>query len=413
MIITEIIIIILIICISLELIFRSLVFLTRKEFQWFITKNDEFPELPQKDLKKFFVHGFDSELGWVRKPKTNHDESGKYGTTQWSINEKGSRINPGFENKKSNISCYGDSFTFSRQVNNDETWEHQFSKIIEENVQNFGVGNYGIDQALLRLKREFFKNKTKTVIIGVVPDTITRILSIWKHYSEYGNTFGFKPRFILKDNSISLIKNIIDEEEKFFDYKIYLSEIKKNDYFYEKKFKNDIIKFPYTISLFKNFKRNFGIIYWVIKIKKAKKTGKNYENVSWEAMKYVMKQNLELRIKLFQNNQVKKLLRKIIEEYIQFSKEENFNAVFIFLPQKDDLIYIKNNYHFYKEFQNELKLMENLIVIDITEDLLKKYNLDELYSDNNSYGGHYSKEGNKEIAKILSKKMKELNLINI
>ena len=182
--ITEI-IIILIGWILLELIFRSVIFSTRKKFQWFITKNDEFPEFSQKDLEKFFEHGFDSELGWVRKPKTNHDENGKYGITRWSINKKGSRTNPGFEDKKSNISCYGDSFTFARQVNDNETWEHEFSKIIEENVQNFGVGNYGIDQALLRLKREFLKNKTKIVIMRVVPDTISRILSVWKHYAEY------------------------------------------------------------------------------------------------------------------------------------------------------------------------------------------------------------------------------------
>ena len=75
---------------------------------------------------------------------------------------------------------------------------------------NFSVGNYGVDQSLLRLKREYAKNKTKIVILAVVPETISRIQSMWKHYSEYGNTFGFKPRFVIVDDKLTLLKNPID-----------------------------------------------------------------------------------------------------------------------------------------------------------------------------------------------------------
>ena len=393
-----------------ELIIRSLVLSTRKEFQWLITKNDEFPEFSKDGLEKFFIHGYDPELGWVRKPNTQHDEKSKDEITQWTVNEKGARTNPNFEDKRSNISCYGDSFTFSRQVNDNETWEQQFSKKIKSNVQNFGVGNYGIDQALLRLKREFIKNKTDIVIMGVVPDTITRILSVWKHYSEYGNTFGFKPRFIIKNNSLVLIKNPIDNQEKFLNYDKYLDKIRKYDYFYEKKFKKEIIKIPYAISIFKNLRRNIGIIYWIKRIQRLKNND-NLDDIKWEAMKYVMKQNLEWRIKLFQDNYSQKLLKMIIEEYVNFSREQNFKPIFIFLPQNDDLIFIKNNFHFYKKFSKELELIKGLTVIDITKELLKESNLENFYSDDNSYGGHYSKKGNEKIAEILYNKMKELELI--
>ena len=139
-------------------------------------------------------------------------------SSRWTINEFGARTNPGFDFKISTISCYGDSFTFCRQVNDDETWEYHLSKLQNTNVKNFGVGNYGLDQTILRLKREYPKNKTKIVIVGVVPDTISRILSSWKHYYEYGNTFAFKPRFILKNNILQVIKNPIDDETKFKKY---------------------------------------------------------------------------------------------------------------------------------------------------------------------------------------------------
>ena len=101
---------------------------------------------------------------------------------------------------------------------------------------NFGVGNYGVDQAIIRLKREFPKNKTKVVILTVVPETISRILSVWKHYYEYGNTFAFKPRFIIKNGDLELIKNIVDTKEKFSKYYEFIDEIKKYDYFYKRKF---------------------------------------------------------------------------------------------------------------------------------------------------------------------------------
>ena len=56
-----------------------------------------------------------------------------------------------------------------------------------------------------------------------------------------------------------------------------------------------------------------------------------------------MKENMKWRVKLFNNNNAKELLKKIIEEYVNFSKKQNFKPVFIFLPQKDDVNFIKTN----------------------------------------------------------------------
>jgi hypothetical protein len=70
-------------------------------------------------------------------------------------------------------------------------------KNLNLHVLNYGVGNYGFDQALLR----FEKNKhiqLEITIIGIVPETINRINSIWKHYLEFGNIYGFKPSFFIK-----------------------------------------------------------------------------------------------------------------------------------------------------------------------------------------------------------------------
>ena len=402
-----ILIIFIVFCI-VEFITYSIISKVNKNFQWLIMQKDEIPVLSESGLKKFLPHGFDPELGWIRKPNTSHEEIGKYGKTRWTINNSGARLNSNYDEKQSIISCYGDSFTFCRQVNDDETWEHYLSKKLKTNVKNFAVGNYGIDQALLRLKRDFHNNRTPIVVLAVVPDTISRIVSIWKHYYEYGNTFGFKPRFVIKNSKLDLIKNPINEIQKFQNYQRYLTEIKQNDFFYETKFKKEKLHFPYCITIFKNAKRNFSLIYWNLKIENKKKMNRDISDISWNPMKIIMKTNLEWRIKLFHDKMAIELLEKIIEEYVKFGKENNFKPIFSFLPQKDDLIFIKNNYHFYNDLIKKLKNIENLVFVDITEKLLEESNLDSLYSDNNDYGGHYSKHGNEKVSSIFYSSLKNL-----
>ncbi|RZD46621.1 MAG: hypothetical protein CXT78_03895 [Thaumarchaeota archaeon] len=377
----------------------------RNHFPWLITKKDEYPQLSKEGLEKFIPIGFDPELGWIRKPNTSGSEISKSTKSTWTINSTGSRTNPDFEKTKSLISCYGDSFTFARQVNDDQTWEHFLSKKLITNVLNFGVGNHGIDQSLLRLKRDFSKNRTKIVILGVVPDTISRILSIWKHYYEYGNTFAFKPRFMIKENKLILIENLINDKSKFFNYTKYLKEIQKNDFFYEQKFKKEQLHFPYILSILKNMRRNIPIILWITIIEFLQCVKYDTSRIDWNPMKIIMKINLKWRIKLYKNQDATKLLDQIIQDFISYSVQEKFIPVFVFLPQKDDIIYIKNNFHFYKDFINSLSKKENLIFIDIMNHLLQVSNLDEYYSDDNEYGGHYSKFGNEKISEIMSEEL--------
>ena len=396
-----------IICLIEILAYVSVLY-TNKKFQWLIMQKDENPKLSKEGLQKFFEHGYDSELGWIRKPNTTHEEKGKDGITKWTINDYGGRNNLEFEKINSKISTYGDSFTFCRQVNDDGTWQHWISKLQNTNVKNFGVGNYGLDQTLLRLKREFPNNKTETVIIGVVPDTISRIVSIWKHYYEYGNTFGFKPRFILKNEILELLKNPIDDKTKFIDYRDYINEIKKNDFFYKKKFLKEKLYFPYSLLLFKNMKRNFSLIFWIFLTQIYKKIGKDTTEIEWKPMQIIMKINLKWRIKLYENKKTVDLFRKIIEEFVSYSKRNNFKPMFVFLPQKDDILFIKKHRHFYEEFVNDISKIENLVVVDIAKNLIPEENLDELYSDQNDYGGHYSKLGNKKIANLLDQKLRNI-----
>ena len=128
-------------------------------------------------------------------------------------------------------------------------------------------------------------------------------------------------------------------------------------------------------------------------------------------MSIIMEINLKWRVQLFQNKNNLDLIIKILEEYVMFSKQNNFLPVFVFLPQKDDLLFIKKNYHFYENMINAILKIKDLVFFDITKELIQIKNLDELYSDDNDYGGHYSADGNKKISELIANELREREIL--
>jgi hypothetical protein len=133
----------------------------------------------------------------------------------------------------------------------------------------------------------------------VVPDTISRIMSSWKHYYEYGNTFAFKTRFVLEGGNLKLVKNFIDDESKFSTYRLFIEEIKQTDFFYERKFKREKAFFPYSFTLLRNMRRNVWIFFWVTLNQICKKLNHDTKSTEWLPMKKIMRINLKWRVKLY------------------------------------------------------------------------------------------------------------------
>jgi len=121
--------------------------------------------------------------------------------------------------------------------------------------------------------------------------------------------------------------------------------------------------------------------------------------------------NLNWRISLYKNKDSLTLFYSILEEYVAFSIKEKFIPIFILIPQKDDLIFIKNNSNFLKDFSNSIKQIQNLHVIDILNSFINEPDLDELFSDDNEYGGHPNKKGNKLISQIIQEYLIKENLL--
>lgn len=371
----------------------------RKRFQWLITPEDEYPVLEEVGLNKFFAHGHDPELGWIRKPNTSHDERGRGRTTFYNIDERGARRHPGMEKYAPHIACYGDSFTFCRQVNDDETWPYRLSVVSGLGVVNFGVGNYGADQAYLRMLRESRNCPAPIVLLGVVPSTIVRVLCVWKHYNEFGNTFAFKPRFDINGGELVLIKNIIDDRSKFGRYRDYIDIIRKNDYFYKTKFRDEMIKFPYSVNIIRKPGRNISIIGSLLLSSLLGYFGKKNRSVDDHAIGTIMRINRTLRYKLYNNKYAVDVLSGVVKAFCDSAREAGARPVFVLLPQKDDITFIKKRGNYYEEFLKNIS--REMIVIDLTAPLLDAKDLDKLYSDDTEYGGHPSREGNEFIARYI------------
>lgn len=394
---------------GLELLMHGLVQWLRHDFQWLITYRDLKPKFPSDGLNKFLADGFDPKLGWSRKPNTQKAEKGKYGPTQYHINAFGARCNPGFEALPQTISCYGDSFSFGRQVFDNETYAWVLSEITQTNVINFGVGNYGLDQSLLRCFIEYPKHPTRIVIFGVVPSTIVRIGSYWKHYNEFNNIFGFKPRFKLANDDLIHVPSAVKTKDDFQTITNDLSKVNQHDDFYQSKFLKELLIFPYLFCLLRAPSRHLSLL-WLVLTEKLQSLFTKKKQFSKSIAK-IMAINFKLRKDLYLNNKhATDLFIALLKAIKTYGQDKGFEPIFVMLPQKDDVIAHQRGDAFTDELMQSAKSI--LHTIDVTKHIIDHPNLDDLYSDDSHYGGHFSKEGNAIVASTIFNYLEQHDLLD-
>jgi hypothetical protein len=385
--------------ILLEVTLLTTVKALRKNFQWLITEKDEKPELDKNGLKKFFNSSYDPKLGWVRKPNTTGKERGQKGEITFHIDSLGARQNPR-QTGKPEIAAFGDSYVFARQVEDDETWEAQLSEMIGRDVMNFGVGNYGADQGLIRYERTRLPDDIKVAILGFVPETICRVHSYWKHYLEFGNTFAFKPRFRLTNKSeLELLENPMKTPGHFDKLDEIIPAVRDKDEFYERKFRSVQFRFPYLLSFFRNPKRNSDIIGALIYREMKKLFGTVLATIENLPFRQIMKYNIKGSHAMYGEENSKLLLKKILNRFKEKALSRGHKPLILVMPQLLDLELTRGEKAPYHQFYEGLKA--EIDVIDMTP-VFKKMEFRKLYIDD-QYGGHLSKEGNKLVAEEIEK----------
>ncbi len=383
----------------------------RKIFPWLLTSKSLYPKFNEKKFKKFKEKRYDSFLGWDHKKNSIISDFINNKKIFYKINNYGQRKT--LSSKKKNlIASFGDSYVFCRQIKDEYTWQEIISKNNKFRISNYGVGNFGFDQSILKYKRTALDKNTKFVIQGFVPETISRIQSIWKHFLEFGNIHGFKPMFILSKKKLKLIKNPLNDKIEINKLHKLIKKIKVTDRFYSEKFKKNIIQFPYSYYFFTNISFNLNLLKNFIFINFINLFKKKKIKINEILFSLVVKKNLQNAHLLYKENYSKDLISKLLDKFIFEAKKRGHIPIIIIFPQLIDLK-LKNTNLYYRNFFKSFE--KKLNIIDLTSAFEKK-NLEKMFI-NDKYGGHLSKSGNNYVAKIINLKInriiKELNAKNL
>lgn len=254
-------------------------------------------------------------------------------------------------------------------------------------MANYGVGNYGLDQALLRLERELHSLEARIVIMGVVPETIARVQSYWKHYFEYGNTLAFKPRFTLGTSGLEHCPSAIQDPADYANYRSRLADIQRLDGFYERKFRRDVLRFPYLPRLVRHGRRHLPLIANLLR--QDRETGFR------RAFQTVLRDNARWTARLYADPEALLLLRALAERFAAVCRAAGKEPLLLVIPQLVDL---EGGDGAYREAFACLR--DVLPVVDTTERFGDARDRRALYSYGR-LGPHPSDRGNEVIADAL------------
>ncbi|HEX6344995.1 hypothetical protein [Umezawaea sp.] len=377
-----------------ELAVHALVRALRPDFPWLVSRRDLAPEIPAALVERHAARSFDPELGWCRRAGEHGTETTDRGTTSWAVDERGRRRDPRLDGGAA-VACFGDSYTFCRLVDDDETWPHLLSRALGVGVANYGVGNYGLDQALLRLERELPTLEADVVVMGVVPETVARVHSYWKHYFEYGNVLAFKPRFTLGPDGLVPHPSAVDDPGGYATYRERLPEITRLDPFHATKFRRDLLDFPYLPRLLRRARRHLPVLAHLL-------TGigrgpERRERAVRAAFGVVLRDNARWTARLCADPDARRLLRALVERFAARCRAAGKHPVLLVVPQPVDLERPDGGTAHEEVFAG---LRSTLPVVDVTERFRRDPRWRELFTLGR-LGPHCGPRGNAVVADAL------------
>jgi hypothetical protein len=106
--------------------------------------------------------------------------------------------------------AYGDSTTHGDEVDDGEAWPCLLERALGRRVENHGVGGFGVDQALLKLRRHWAEGRVAPVtILGIYSDDAAQILNRYRPFLVPGTRtkLAFKPAYRERDGRVAALPN--------------------------------------------------------------------------------------------------------------------------------------------------------------------------------------------------------------
>jgi hypothetical protein len=382
-----------------ELLLRRLVRRARRAFQWLITEEDTMPVLDTAKLEAFLATSFSPDLGWEPVPGTTGEDRAPGAVSTFTIGPDGARAAPTGAPAPS-VAAFGDSYAFCRQVDDDKTWASVLGHRAGIGVLNFGVGNYGVDQALLRYlkRRTDLPAGVDTVMAVFVPETVCRVQSVWKHWMEFGNTFGFKPRFVLREGRLELVESPVRARADIDRLEDVVAVIRDLDPFWARRFRRLQFRSPYLFSLLRAPVRHLSVLGIVLTGRERPNGGVLRQSAFDRAFACIMRDNVREAHREYSEPEAVALLTAILERFREEVEADGRRFVACVIPQMLDLAAPERGDRTYGSYFRALS--GQMEVIDLTPDL-RRHPVQALYV-HDRYGGHLSVLGNEVVARRLA-----------
>jgi hypothetical protein len=325
---------------------------------------------PEK-IKSIKASAWDAQLGHTNFPLTSITQKNLKDETYSISFDKNAARELSF-NGTTALSSYGDSFTLCDEVNDEQTWQTHLSHMLHARAENFGVGAYGPDQALLRLKhlRKNGIDSAPIVIFTIWAENINRLNVMYYGFYMLG-TVGFKPMYSIDKGDVTLRENPLAQFNTQEDLLNAYQSAKIWDVWYRIRITPDT-SFPYLWSAFS--------------------VAKHF---------YDKQQKIEA-IATFRDQQSNAKMTKLLLDLHQLSLDFNFKPYVLFIPAHSDLkLYQQNKKIGYRDYIASLKsipLLSELTFIDILD-------FDFIHENFNikPFEGHASPYGNTIIANAISR----------
>ena len=381
----------------LEIGLRRAVASARRSFQWIITKDDDLPVLDRERLAAFLAASFSPTLGWEPVPGSSGEDRAPGSVTRYSIDAEGARSAP-VGAPAPTVAAFGDSYAFCRQVDDDRTWAAVLGRRAGIGVVNLGVGNYGVDQALLRYleRRRRLPEGVGTVLAVFVPETVCRVQSVWKHWMEFGNTFGFKPRFVLGPQGLELRPSPVRGPDDFARIERAVEHAGELDPFLYRRFRHLQFRAPYLLSLFRAPLRHAVVLTTVLTGRD--RDGELRREAFDRAFAQVMRGNVREAHRAYRDPEQAALLSAILERFRDEVEADGRRFVVCVVPQLLDLARPRRADRTYRDYF--ARLSAAMEVVDLTDDL-RRHERSAMYV-HDRYGGHLSARGNEVVAERLA-----------
>jgi len=289
------------------------------------------------------------------------------------------------------IASFGDSFTHCEHVKNNETWQERLNGANPNlEVINFGVGGYGLDQALLRYEQDGVKYASHIIFLGFMSENIYRNVSVFRpFYSQYTGIPLAKPRFTVVDDKFVLLKNPLSTPLQYHELlahpEVILPKIGANDLFYQTRYRyrRGFFDFLPSVRLIKM------VTTKILRANRINIIHSGYYNERSEAFQVTC---------------------KIFEEFQNKAISNNSLPIIVIFPHEQDVMRYFN--HKTKVYTPLLSYLDSqgyqyIDLMNAFYQYAKKPELNNLFSNY-----HYSSLGNELVAKYMLEFLQNNGLVN-